>query len=442
MSSPSGSPFSSPTLGRLKGYLTKGIHGNSTKLPSGLGKEKEKLLEDGGPERVSPRFPQVSIRKVDFFGLLPDEILVHLLTFLSPRDVVLAVALLDPRFSRLAEDDSSRVKFSERWNHVPSPKMRARGWKNAFMMQTRADKDWLNPKRKLRSTLYAGHTNIIRTVDFDETKIVSGGEDKSIIVWNRETRQQEKKITEHTGIVHSLTFTDKVLVSGGGDNVIKIFDVADDYKCKATINAHTKGVRCIQLDQNLLFSGSYDHSIKLWDFETQALVREFQRDDGTPKRLTAHDKTVFGMQYRPTENLLVSTGADRFIRGFDPRIGVEQWNINCTQLHTDWIMTLCFDDTKIVAGSRDKILSIWDVRTLKFSHSLQGHRLGVVDIQMDGQKLVSGSGDNTARVWDMSKRYCVRTIDHADTVWCVKFKEDTLVTGGGKGDSHVRLFSF
>jgi len=443
--SPSASPFNSPTLGRLKGYFTKGFGGGnkSSNLNNNKEQQREKLQEDGAPELISPRFNQVSLRQVDYFGMLPDEILVHLLTFLSPRDVVNAVALLDPRFCRLANDDALwRVKFTERWDRMPSPKMRSRGWKSAFILQTRADKDWLNPKRKPRSQLYSGHSNIIRTVDFDDTKIVSGGEDKTIIVWNRETRKQEKVIQEHTGIVHTLQFTDKLLVSGGGDNVIKLFDIADDYKCQATIQAHSKGVRCIQIDQNLLFSGAYDHTVKMWDVETQALVKEFKRDDGTLPLLNAHDKTVFGIQYRRADNLLITTGADRHIRAFDPRVDKETWHIGCTQLHTDWIMTLCCDDQNIVVGSRDKTISVWDIRTQRFSHTLQGHRLGVVDLQMDDQKIVSGSGDNTARVWDRAKHYCVRSIEHADTVWCVRFKEDALVTGGGKGDSYVRLYSF
>jgi len=260
-SSPSSSPFNSPTLGRLKGYFTKGLGGSnkdSAKQGSSLkleikDKAREKLQEDGVPELISPRFNQVSLRQVDFFSMLPDEILVHLLTFLSPRDVVNAVALLDPRFCRLANDDALwKIKFTERWDHMPSPKMRARGWKSAFILQTRADKDWLNPKRKPQSQLYSGHTNIIRTIDFDDTKIISGSEDKTIIVWNRESRKPEKVIEEHKGIVHTLQFSDKLLVSGGGDNVIKLYDIADDYKCQATIEAHKKGVRCIQLDQNWL----------------------------------------------------------------------------------------------------------------------------------------------------------------------------------------------
>eukprot|EP01087_Luapelamoeba_hula_P011148 TRINITY_DN3000_c0_g2_i1.p1 TRINITY_DN3000_c0_g2~~TRINITY_DN3000_c0_g2_i1.p1 ORF type:complete len:728 (-),score=163.91 TRINITY_DN3000_c0_g2_i1:1416-3599(-) len=391
----------------------------------------------------APRFAQVSLRKVDYFGLLPDEILVHLLTFLTPRDVVNAIAFLDPRFWRLSQDDSIwKLKFAEKWDHVPSPKMRARGWKHAYMLQVKADKDWLNPKRKPTMKDFSGHTNIIRCVDFDDTRIVSGGEDESIIVWNRESGQREHTIKAHKQFVHCVLMSPSVLISGGGDNIINLYDPKDDFKVKSSIKAHNKGVRCLQLAGNDLFSGSYDHTIKLWDVETQQLQREFTRKDEQSQSLTAHRKTVFGMQYRPADRLLISTGADRCIRAFDPRTGNEIWAIACKHLHTDWMMAICFDETKIVAASRDKTISVWDMHTRKFSHTLQGHKLGVVDLQMDEQKLVSGSGDNTARVWNMSKRYCVRSIEHGDTVWCVRFKEDTLVTGGGKADPHVRMFSF
>jgi WD40 repeat protein len=59
-------------------------------------------------------------------------------------------------------------------------------------------------------------------------------------------------------------------------------------------------------------------------------------------------------------------------------------------------------EKKIVSGSRDKTIRIWNTETNLQEAVLKGHTLYVssVCISQDGKKIVSGSWDKTIRLWN------------------------------------------
>ena len=76
--------------------------------------------------------------------------------------------------------------------------------------------------------------------------------------------------------------------------------------------------------------------------------------------------------------------------------------------HTAGVLSVAFspDGTKIVSGSDDKTVRVWDAATGQPVHEepLTGHTDYVTSVAFspDGTKIVSGSWDNTVRIWDAS----------------------------------------
>ena len=74
------------------------------------------------------------------------------------------------------------------------------------------------------------------------------------------------------------------------------------------------------------------------------------------------------------------------------------------QGHTGGISCVQFDGNRIVSGSHDKTIKVWNVKTNSpwSVMTLAGHSGEVRCMHLEGNRLVSGSTDLTIKVWDLS----------------------------------------
>ena len=71
------------------------------------------------------------------------------------------------------------------------------------------------------------------------------------------------------------------------------------------------------------------------------------------------------------------------------------------QGHTSWVKSVAVCDGKIVSGSVDNTIRVWDMATMKqIGDPLQGHTSLVESVAVCDGKIVSGSNDGIIRVQD------------------------------------------
>jgi hypothetical protein len=92
------------------------------------------------------------------------------------------------------------------------------------------------------------------------------------------------------------------------------------------------------------------------------------------------------------------------------------------------------DGSKVVSGSGDKTLRLWDVNTGATIRTFTGHTSYVTSVAFipDGSKVVSGSGDKTLRLWDVTTGVNLRTFTpHPEGMMSVALSPDgTKVVSG------------
>ncbi|KAG1791051.1 WD40-repeat-containing domain protein [Suillus plorans] len=102
-----------------------------------------------------------------------------------------------------------------------------------------------------------------------------------------------------------------------------------------------------------------------------------------------------------------------------------------------YCIALSPDGKKVVSGSKDGIVKLWDIDTCKIITRWMGHKETVVSVcwSRDGQRVLSGSGDGIARQWGVESRET--TLESIETghvfLWAVVYSPNMIATGGHDG---------
>lgn len=96
--------------------------------------------------------------------------------------------------------------------------------------------------------------------------------------------------------------------------------------------------------------------------------------------------------------------------------------------HRHVVTCLLFDSDKILTGSDDTKINVYDTKTGALRNRLEGHEGGVWALQYVGDILVSGSTDRSVRVWDIKSGRCLQVFQgHTSTVRCLEILQPVPV---------------
>ena len=299
---------------------------------------------------------------------------------------------------------------------------------NEVVISSGEDKRILVWELKSRSVIRSlqGHSKGVTTLGFVQTPtqhlLLSGSKDKSIILWDIMDGTSEKTFDSHSRTVNCIAVSNdySMFASGGRDPLVKLYSLDSDTDVHASFEGHTGPVYALAFsyDDKTLLSAGEDSRILMWNVETREIIRDIDSGGGIVSSLACpcfnSSYVFFGCQDCSVKNLDISK--DKALEIFD----------KCHYKVTCVLLSAC--KRKMITGSNDSLIRIWDVSSRNHLHTLRGHKkcITALAISSDNKLIVSGSKDKTIRLWTVKKgKFVCKVLEgHRGPVTCLTLTDD------------------
>lgn len=236
------------------------------------------------------------------------------------------------------------------------------------------------------------------------------------------------KLEGHAGWVTQIATTEKnegIILSASRDRTVLVWQLQDTAEsCGFALrslkgHSHTVSDVVISSDGQFALSGSWDHTLRLWEISTGVCKRRF----------VGHEKDVLSVAFSPDNRQVVSASRDGTIR---------LWNVlaeckfviqndESKDSSLNWVSCVRFSpdtsDPVIVSCGWDNKVKVWNLSNCKLKCNNIGHTgyLNSVTVSPDGSLCASGGQDQSIMLWDLTENSHLYTIDAKDMVNALAF---------------------
>jgi WD40 repeat protein len=272
----------------------------------------------------------------------------------------------------------------------------------------------------------------------DGRRIVSGGLDATVRIWEADTGKALREFPGHITPVTSVAFSPdgRWIASGGLDYKVRLWET-DTGELLRELEGHMQAITSVAFgpEGKWIVSASLDRTLCIWKTAT---------GDPLGPPLSGHTESVTCVAVSPDGQWIASGGRDSRVRLREAATGQKLGELG---MHTQWITSVAFspDSQMVVSGGQDATVRLWDRHTGDLLNTLNGHEDAVTSIAFssDGRQVISAGEDKTIRLWeaDTGKALGKPLIGHSDMIVGAAFFPDRRRIVSASRDSTVRLWN-
>lgn len=148
-----------------------------------------------------------------------------------------------------------------------------------------------------------GHSHAVISIKHvDDERLISGGYDKTIIIWDYRQGTAAKTLHGHEDMICVLKYLNKseLIISGSADKTLRVWN-ASTGECLNKLEGHKSNVQRLKLiDDVRIVSASFIGDIRIWNVNTAECIHEFNDTYGS---------TLSCLKMLPTNRILVATSS-------------------------------------------------------------------------------------------------------------------------------------
>lgn len=241
----------------------------------------------------------------------------------------------------------------------------------------------------------------------------------------------------HNGWVTQIATTPEVpdmILSASRDKTVLVWRLTRDSSSygqpQRALRGHSHFVSdvVISSDGQFALSGSWDHTLRLWDINTGESTRRF----------VGHKGDVLSVAFSADNRQIVSGSRDKTIKLWNT-LAECKFTIQ-EDGHTEWVSCVRFSPNTanpiIVSCGWDRIVKVWNLSNCKLRTNHIGHTgyLNTVTVSPDGSLCASGGKDGQAMLWDLNEGKHLYTLDAGDMIESLVFSPNRywLCAAAGK----------
>lgn len=305
-----------------------------------------------------------------------------------------------------------------------------------------------------------GHTGGVWAMKFYGNILASGSTDRTIRIWNTKTGKCTHIFRGHVSTVRCLEIIEPkvigtddegndilypkypLLVTGSRDATLYIWKLPSEFDYDEKTNSspfnyepsdnpyfirvlkgHNASIRAVTGHANILISGSYDSTARVWDLRTGECIFV----------LIGHTDRIYSCVYDVERNVCYTASVDNTVRIWDLTTGKTKHILEGHQILVGLITS---SPNALISAAADSTVRIWDPDTGMPKHVLRGHTSAITCVANDDYKVLSGS-QGMLKLWNVKDGSFVRDLVQGvdGSVWQVGFDYKKCVVAVQRGET-------